>query len=127
MNVFSTEVILAIIASVLASSGFWAWIIKRSEKKSGSTRLLMGLALDKIIFLGSGYIDRGWLSRDEYHDFRKYLYDPYRELGGNGSAEKMMEDIEELPIRSRQRAVDISFELETPETTIKESKRYDRK
>ena len=36
---------------------------------------------------------------DEYEDLIHYLYDPYVELGGNGSAEKVMQEIKKLPMK----------------------------
>jgi len=39
------------------------------------------------------YIDRGHISRDEYEAFEQYLYTPYKELGGNGLADKIKEQV----------------------------------
>ncbi len=100
--------ILTSVLSVGASSGFWAWITKRDSTKSATARLMMGLAYDKITHMGMKYIDRGWISKDEYEDFRNYLYDPYIELGGNGVAKKLMEEISKLPMRSHTRYSEIN-------------------
>jgi hypothetical protein len=54
--------------------------------------------------LGANYIQRGSVSRDEYEDYRKYFYDPYKELGGNGVAERIMQAVEQLPISPRRYA-----------------------
>lgn len=110
------ELGVGVIIALLSSGGLWAYLMKRNEKKSDTTKLLMGLGLDKILFLGGRYLEKGWISRDEYHDFLKYLYEPYRALGGNGMAEKMMEEINELPVRNRQSSVDISFSLQSTST-----------
>lgn len=96
------EIILAIIASAGASSGFWTWMMKRSQKESAQTRLLLGLAHDRIIFLGMSYISRGWLSKDEFEDLEKYLWNPYSEFGGNGLAEKVWGDVKNLPLITPQ-------------------------
>ena len=45
------------------------------------------------------YIERGWITEDEY-DTLKDLYEPYKKLGGNGSGTKIMEEINKLPIRN---------------------------
>lgn len=63
-------------------------------------RLLMGLAYDKITTLGLSYIKRGWISKDEYEDFQRYLYEPYKAFGGNGVAERIMTEVSRIPIRS---------------------------
>lgn len=94
--------LIALIATIGASSGLWSYIQKKDTQKSATTQLLLGLAHDRIIFLGMGYVDRGWISKDEYEDFIKYLYAPYSEFGGNGLAEKVMEEVKKLPIRGSQ-------------------------
>ncbi len=93
---------LTIIAAVGASSGFWAWLQTRDSKKSATTRLLLGLAHDRIIFLGMSYVDRGWITKDEYEGFFKYLYTPYEDFGGNGLAERVMLEVSKLPMRGTQ-------------------------
>lgn len=41
---------------------------------------------------------RGYITIDEYEDLQKYLYSPYLTFGGNGMAEKVMKEVQELPI-----------------------------
>ncbi len=93
------QALLTMSASVIASSGFWAYFTRKSDRKSASTQLLMGLAHDRIIFLGMTYIHKGWLTKDEYDAFVKYLYKPYTEAGGNGLAQKIMEEVGHLPFK----------------------------
>lgn len=97
------QLVLTSVATVVASSGFWAWMMKRFSSKDAITRLLLGLAYDKIVTVGMTYIDRGWISKDEYEDFRNYLYQPYKDAGGNGVAERIMLDVSRLPLRSPDR------------------------
>jgi hypothetical protein len=92
--------LLTIAISLTASSGFWAWFMKKTDKKSATTQLLLGLAHDRIVFLGMEYIRRGWLTKDEYDDFIKYLYAPYATFGGNGLAEKIKDEVARLPLRN---------------------------
>lgn len=61
--------------------------------------MLLGLGHDRIMFLGLKYLDRGWITQDEYENLNDYLYAPYKKLGGNGSAQKIMAEVEKLPIR----------------------------
>jgi len=96
------------LASILASSGFWTFLQRRDDTKDAMARLLMGLAYDKIAQVGISYIERGWISRDEYEEFRKYLYEPYKAFGGNGVAERIMEEVSRLPLRSPTRYSQIS-------------------
>lgn len=91
-------IVVSVISATLTSSGVWAYIMARKEGKSATSRLLMGLAYDKIIWLGMAYLDKGSITKDEYEDFSKYLYEPYIELGGNGIAKRIMEEVSKLPL-----------------------------
>ena len=93
------ERVLTVFAAVLASSGFWAWLQKRSERKDVRTRMLVGLGHDRIMYLGMKYIERGYITHDEYENLYEYLYKPYSEIGGNGSAKRIMGEVDKLPIR----------------------------
>lgn len=39
------------------------------------------------------------MSRDEYENIHKYLYVPYKDLGGNGTVERIVNELTTLPIR----------------------------
>lgn len=94
------QMMLTIIGSVVASSGFWAYIQKKLEKKDIKTMMLIGLAHDRIIYLGMSYIERGWITNDEYENLHDYLYKPYEQMGGNGVAKRIMNEVQKLPIRN---------------------------
>ncbi len=97
------QTVLTVVASVGASSGFWAFLQRKDTIKGATTQLLLGLAHDRIVSMGMGFLERGWLTKDEYEDFMKYLYKPYSEFGGNGLAEKVMNDVSKLPITARHK------------------------
>lgn len=92
-------IIVTVACSVIASSGFWAFILAKSTKNTARDEMLMGLAHDRIIQLGSSYIERGYITRDEYENLIDYLYKPYAKLGGNGTGEKVIEDVKRLPLK----------------------------
>ena len=75
--------IITSICSVLASSGFWAYMQKKSDSKDLKTAMLIGLAHDRIMSLGGYYIERQYITTEEYENLRTYLYEPYAALGGN--------------------------------------------
>lgn len=87
------------VTSIGASSGFWAYITRRDSQKGAAVQLLLGLAHDRIIFLGKKYIEQGWLTYDEYEDLEKYLVSPYSQFGGNGLAEQVWMQVKQLPLR----------------------------
>lgn len=73
--------------------------MKHSERNDVKTEMLIGLAHDRIMYLGMGYIERGWITQDEYENLYEYLYKPYEKMGGNGSAKRVMGEVDKLPIR----------------------------
>lgn len=91
-------IIITIITSVLGSSGLWAYLTSRAEKKSAKTKMILGLGYDRIVTLCSKYIERGCITQSEYEDLYKYLYKPYKDMGGNGSAERAFEEVKKLPL-----------------------------
>jgi hypothetical protein len=57
----------------------------------------MGIAYDRITSYGLAYLERGWVTMDEYEELLKFYYEPYKELGGNGTAELIMGQVGRLP------------------------------
>lgn len=106
------QIVLTSIVSVAASSGFWAFMTRKSERGTAATQLLMGLAYIELTSLGMNYIKRGTISRDEYEDLRKYFYEPYKALGGNGVAERVMNQVDTLMLVS-QRPYAQEFQMHT--------------
>lgn len=93
------QVLTSVLIAILGSTGLWSFIANRRSKHDAKTRLLIGLAHDRIIYLGTKYITRGYITPDEYENINDYLYQPYAENGGNGSAKRVMEQVRELPIK----------------------------
>lgn len=94
------QVVITVVCSVLASSGLWTFVQKKMEKKDAKSKLLLGLAHDRIIFLGTTYIERGFITKDEYENLHDYLYVPYEEMGGNGTAKKVMAAVDRLELKN---------------------------
>lgn len=105
-----TQVAVPVIVALLTSTALWGVVskvilkrmelaAKRSKADEAERKLLVGLAHDRIIHLGMVYIDLGYITQDEYENLQVYLYEPYAEMGGNGSAKRVMEEVRKLPIR----------------------------
>lgn len=92
------ETLITVLCAVLASSGFWALIQKLTDKKDAKTQMLVGLAHDRILYLGMSYVQRGYVTKDEYENLYDYLYKPYLKMGGNGSAKRVMGEVDKLPL-----------------------------
>lgn len=95
------EMVITIVCAVLGSSGIWALIQKKADKKDAKTQMLIGLGHDRVMSLGMEYIGRGYITRDEYENLVDYLYKPYEMMGGNGSAARVIEEVKHLPIKDR--------------------------
>lgn len=92
------EAFVTILVSVLASSGVWAVVMKVMDKKDVRTQMLIGLGHDRIMYLGNSYIQRGYITSEEYENLVDYLYKPYELMGGNGSAKRVIDEVKKLPL-----------------------------
>lgn len=93
-----TEVLITIIVSIFASQGFWTWIINRSGRRRNSDKLLLGIAYAKIVETCEYHLNKGRIAADDYHELRHYLFEPYEANGGNGTAKRLMEEVDKLAI-----------------------------
>lgn len=91
---------ITILLAFVGSAGFWGFLEARRKKSDANTRLLVGMAHDRIVYLGMKYIERGYVTKDEYENLSDYLYDPYAAAGGNGSAKKVMDEVRKLPLHN---------------------------
>lgn len=98
----TSEIIIAVASIIFASTGFWAFLENRmstqKKAKNATNKMLIGLAHDRILYLGQEYIKRGNITVDEYDNLVNYLYEPYKALGGNGTAERVINAVKQLPI-----------------------------
>ena len=95
------QIVLTIFASVMASSGLWAFLGNRLDKRSAERDLIVGIGHIELVFFGLQYIERGSITQDEYETL-KALYDWYVKLGGNGSGKRIMMEVEKLPIHASE-------------------------
>ena len=96
-------VIVAVISGIFGLSNFAMFLIQRHDQKVNKERpeykMILGLGHDIIINRGEYYIARGCITKDEYENLNEYLYKPYLEMGGNGTAKKIMDEIEKMPLK----------------------------
>lgn len=97
------ELVISLFVAMFGSTGFWALITyliqRRENRESAESQMLKGLAHDRICYLGESYIKRGYITQDQYQNIHDYLYEPYIRLGGNGTAKKIMDEVDTLPMR----------------------------
>ena len=94
------EIVLAILgSSALASliSGVISLIANRKKQETGVEAGVRILLYDRIKHLGIKYIERGYITHDEYEDLGR-MHDVYHnDLNGNGFLDNIMEQVNELP------------------------------
>lgn len=100
MDGSTMDILYTIALAVFASTGFWSFInaiyTKRSDKKSVERRALLGLLHEQLVVKCEFYLDQGWISFQDYEDLRKYIFEPYQSLGGNGTGEAMFNKVTDL-------------------------------
>ena len=99
LSVTVLQVIVTAITAIAASSGFWAFINRKRNTGSLTRQLLIGLAHDRIVCLSLDYIHRGWITQEEHENLCVFLYNPYHLMGANGSVLRLMDEVNNLPIR----------------------------
>lgn len=121
MSPFIQAIVSTIVGAIFGSSGvaFLTFLIQRHDRKTDKRQeeyeelsskisdiadAVRGQGHDRITCLGGKYIQRGGITHDEYENLYDYLYKPYKALGGNGTAEKVMEDVKNLPIITQNEA-----------------------
>mgnify|MGYP006947702712 FL=1 len=94
------EIVLAILgSSALASliSGVISLIANRKKQETGVEAGVRILLYDRIKHLGIKYIEREYITHDEYEDLGR-MHDVYHNaLNGNGFLDNIMEQVNELP------------------------------
>ena len=99
-----SDAVVTIIVALLGS-GIWNFILQMvgfyHTKQSSSQKMLLGLAHDRLYSLLDEYLIRGYITTDELENL-EYLYKPYRELGGNGTCERMYEQVTLLPHKKEE-------------------------
>ena len=91
MKILHTDLIITLVVAIFASTGFWqlisALVTARSKAKTIKDTC--------IILLQQGEVDA-----DEYKDLKHYLFEPYRAMGGDGTAERLIAEVDKLPIKN---------------------------
>lgn len=89
--------IITILAGILGSTGFWMLVQNQREKKSKERMAIMAMLYMAVKMSCKSCLRRGWASTEEIEDIEKYMFEPYKSMGGNGTAELLMNKIQSLP------------------------------
>lgn len=91
-----TEVLTAVTTGL---AGYLVWLAQKTyTNKSASARALKALLRAEIRERHRHYVERGWITTHELDEFID-MYNAYKELGGNGTVEKMYQTVISLPIK----------------------------
>lgn len=85
------------VTALLGGSGIWAWLKTRTDRNDSEDKLLLQVARNQLVSQGRFYLDRGYITMDEYEEYESE-YDIYSRLGGNGLARRVFKQVDELPI-----------------------------
>lgn len=85
------------VTALLGGSGIWAWAKTRSERNDSEDRLLLQVAKNQLVTQGREYLNRGYITMDEYEEYESE-YKVYKKLGGNGLARRIFEQVDDLPM-----------------------------
>ena len=112
---FAITGVITLLVGVFGSTGFWTFYSKKMEKKSDTYKkideiekyvndyiekmknTMLGVTYINIVKTCEYWIERGWVEQDDLRDIERYLFDPYREWGGNGTAERLFKQACALP------------------------------
>lgn len=86
-----------LLAAVLSSPGIWAWAKTKTDHDDNAAKLLLSVSRNQLIALGREYIERGYITMDEYEEYEKE-YQIYSALGGNGLARRVFKQLDDLPM-----------------------------
>ena len=121
LSPFFQSLVSTIIGAIFGGSGvtFLTFLIQRHDRKTDKRQgeyaelsrkiseiadAVKGQGHDRVIYLGGRYIQRGGSTKEGYENLYEYIYLPYKALGGNGTAEKVMVDDKNLPIITQNEA-----------------------
>ena len=85
------------VTALLGGSGLWAWVKTKADHNDNADKLLMSISRNQLVALGRKYIERGYITMDEYEEYEAE-YQIYSALGGNGLARRIFEQVDELPM-----------------------------
>lgn len=92
------EIWITLIAAILGSTGVWGFIAMRMGKRDNTAAMVKGIAQHMIVTEGTRLLEQGHVSMDEYRNLHRGLFKPYVQLGGNGLAERIVKEVDKLPM-----------------------------
>ena len=108
-----TSFIVLLISAILASQGFWTYIlykVKRRDERNDTGKKADLVILHDLIYKYTQHaILRGYTTFDEFDNVTE-MFQVYTEIGGNGTGEKLYEDFCKLEKRPGLNVETFSYE-----------------
>lgn len=95
MNILIAALSSSALAAVI--SGVFALLVARQKKGNGIEAGVRILLYDQIKYRGNHFIERGYVTRDEYEDLIKMHEVYHTALDGNGYLDNLMLEVNRLP------------------------------
>lgn len=86
-----------LISAFFGAPGLWAFIKSKTDRNNTEQDMLLAVSKNQLISLGRTYLDRGYITMDEYEEFERE-YKLYSSMGGNGLARRVFKQVDDLPI-----------------------------
>lgn len=86
-----------LLSALFGAPGVWAFVKSKTDRNNYGMALLLEVSKNQILELGRVYLDRGYITMDEYEEFEAE-YKLYSTLGGNGLARRVFKQVDDLPI-----------------------------
>lgn len=96
------QMIATIVAAVLASTGFWAFLQKVVSKPRALDRLLLAIVQERFVNIAQDCIDSGHVTEQQYKILMD-IYKPYKAADGDGLVDKYWSEVNELPLTEERR------------------------
>lgn len=91
-----TDILVTIIVTMFGSSGFWLLVQRLVDRKSATRKMILGLGFARLSDECKMYLDRGHITINEFNALTHYIYEPYKELGGNSVGDALYNEVKEL-------------------------------
>lgn len=86
-----------ILSAVFGAPGLWAFVKTKTDQNNNAAKLLLSVSKNQLTALGRVYLERGYITMDEYEEYEAE-YKIYTSLGGNGLARRIFKQVDELPM-----------------------------
>lgn len=86
-----------LLSAIFGAPGIWAWVKTKADHDNNAVKLILSVSKNQLITLGRAYLERGYITMDEYEEYEAE-YQVYSSLGGNGLARRVFEQVDDLPM-----------------------------